>query len=137
MLAQLGIGLTSDSPPWANFGVESPVAKSQRSTRTKLAMGSLWLGRRKPLFTALKYSLALSAGLAAHSGAAEPPASCDPGAADYQDCQSDSSPPAAGSAADNDPRVAPSTNLDWVTIDQLREDQRSRVRPNCCGAYLD
>ena len=100
-------------------------------------MGSLWLGRRKPLFTALKYSLALSAGLAAHSGAAEPPASCDPGAADYQDCQSDSSPPAAGSAADNDPRVAPSTNLDWVTIDQLREDQRSRVRPNCCGAYLD
>ncbi len=37
----------------------------------------------------------------------------------------------------DEPRVADVRNLDWVEEEQMSEEQRGKIAPNCCGAYIE
>tara|TARA_B110000503_G_scaffold128921_1_gene200573 strand:- start:1794 stop:4526 length:2733 start_codon:yes stop_codon:yes gene_type:complete len=37
----------------------------------------------------------------------------------------------------DEPRVADVRNLDWVEEEQMSEEQRRKIAPNCCGAYIE
>ena len=118
-------------------------------------MGDTTVGTRRPLYTAVCRQLFLTFGIATLAGAAV--------AEDVQNqwsCHADSdgnwvcatvpisgtpyrrpeprvAAPAPGQVSDEESHINPTRNLDWVPLEQLSVDEQERVRPNCCGAYIE
>ncbi|MCK9504792.1 MAG: LPS assembly protein LptD [Porticoccaceae bacterium] len=110
-----------------------------------------FVGKRKPLYLALKQSLFLSLGVGLSGQILAQEANsewlCGADASGQWLCEQKETEgyqyarpkrqPLSRPSTPEEPRVPITSNLDWVPIEQLSEEEKQKVRPNCCGAYID
>lgn len=115
-------------------------------------MGSRTQGKKNILTLAIRSQLLVSLGLAATAPgilAAEGPQkwACSADSDGRWVCSGSKPagptferPRHTETAASGDPEtrpLSPASNLDWVDQSLLTEDEKARVRPHCCGAYIE